>query len=71
VRGLNEGLIAGAGIDVFAREPLDPQSPLFLVNEKEKLVMTPHSIWASMEARTLLIDKVGQNIQEFLGGVDK
>ncbi|CAD5255088.1 MULTISPECIES: D-2-hydroxyacid dehydrogenase [unclassified Imperialibacter] len=71
VRGLNQGLIAGAGIDVFAREPLDPQSPLLLVNEKEKLVMTPHSIWASMEARTLLIDKVGQNIQEFLGGVDK
>jgi len=71
VRGLNEGLIAGAGIDVFASEPLDPQSPLLLVNEEEKLVMTPHSIWASMEARTLLIDKVGQNIQEFLGGVDK
>ncbi|WP_416866938.1 MAG: D-2-hydroxyacid dehydrogenase [Imperialibacter sp.] len=71
VRGLNEGLIAGAGIDVFAREPLDPQSPLLLVNEEEKLVMTPHSIWASMEARTLLIDKVEQNIQEFLGGVDK
>ncbi|WP_411273917.1 D-2-hydroxyacid dehydrogenase [Daejeonella sp.] len=65
-RALNENLIAGAGIDVFEKEPIDFQNPLLHVINSEKLVLTPHITWASIEARTLLIEKIGHNIQEFL-----
>jgi lactate dehydrogenase-like 2-hydroxyacid dehydrogenase len=30
----------------------------------------PHNAWASLEARTLLIDKVCENIKEFLAGIN-
>lgn len=39
LRALREGWIAGAGLDVFATEPLPPQSPLWTA---PRLVMTPH-----------------------------
>ena len=65
-RALNEGLIAGAGIDVFGQEPINPDNPLLQVTNRDKLVLTPHVAWASIESRTSLIEKVGQNIREFL-----
>lgn len=65
-RALNEELIAGAGVDVFEKEPVDSKNPLLNVANKEKLVLAPHVTWASTEARTLLMEKVGENIQEFL-----
>ena len=65
-RALNEDLIAGAGIDVFEIEPIDPRNPLLHVKNTEKLVLTPHITWASIEARTLLVEKIGHNIQEYL-----
>jgi glycerate dehydrogenase len=65
-QSLNENLLAGAGIDVFTTEPIASDNPLLQVRQKEKLVLTPHIAWASLEARTLLMEKVGQNLQEFL-----
>jgi glycerate dehydrogenase len=65
-RALNENLLAGAGIDVFETEPIKADNPLLQIKEPAKLVLTPHIAWASLEARTLLLDKVQQNIQEFL-----
>ena len=40
VRALQLGWIAGAGLDVFAQEPLDSQSPL--LQENLNLSLTPH-----------------------------
>ena len=65
-RALDGGLIAGAAVDVFEREPISAQNPLLHLKHKERLAMTPHSIWASLESRTVLIEKVAQNIQEFM-----
>ena len=65
-RALDNNLIAGAGIDVFENEPIDPLNPLLLIENKSKIVLTPHITWASIEARTLLVEKIGQNIEEFL-----
>ena len=65
-RALDEGLIAGAGIDVFTQEPINPKNPLLHVKNKEKLVLSPHVTWSSIEARTRLMEIVGRNIEAFL-----
>lgn len=65
-RALDEGLIAGAGLDVMQAEPIEPENPLLALQHPDRLVLTPHIAWSSVEARTLLVDRVGQNIREFL-----
>lgn len=40
VAALKEGRIAGAGLDVFEKEPVDPANPLLAM---ENVVVTPHS----------------------------
>ncbi len=65
-RALNEELIAGAGIDVFACEPIDPSNPLLSVTDKNKLILTPHGGWASLEARKVLVERIAHNILEFI-----
>ncbi|MDD3466653.1 MAG: D-2-hydroxyacid dehydrogenase [Campylobacterales bacterium] len=63
---LNQGVIAGYISDVFEKEPILSDSPLLSVKEKQKLVLTPHIAWASVEARRRLMDGVVKNIQSFL-----
>lgn len=65
-RALDKDLIAGAALDVFEEEPINADNPLLSIKNKHKLVMTPHIAWASVEARTELIDGVIKNIEEFL-----
>jgi len=52
------------GLDVFTKEPLDIKSPLLSVKNKERLYLTPHKAWTSIEAREKLIASVVQNIKE-------
>ena len=66
LKALDSDLIAGAAIDVYRQEPIEADSPLLQVKNKEKLVLTPHIAWASIESRTLLIKKIAQNIEDFL-----
>jgi D-3-phosphoglycerate dehydrogenase / 2-oxoglutarate reductase len=42
-QALNQGIIAGAALDVFDNEPLERESPLFGVDPNQ-LIMTPHII---------------------------
>jgi phosphoglycerate dehydrogenase-like enzyme len=42
-----DGVIAGAAIDVFDKEPPEPDFELF---ELENVILTPHLGWASEEA---------------------
>ncbi|PSR52308.1 D-2-hydroxyacid dehydrogenase [Adhaeribacter arboris] len=67
-QALNEDLIAGAGLDVFEKEPIQADNPLLKITNPQKLVLTPHVAWSSREARTLLMEKVIQNIEQFLEG---
>ena len=62
VKALNENLIAGAGVDVFTKEPLPEDSPFFSLNDKSKIILTPHIAWASKEARELLVSMIAKNI---------
>lgn len=65
-RALDKDLLAGAGLDVFEEEPINKDNPLLGIQKKEKLVMTPHMTWASVEARTELVDGIVENIKEFM-----
>jgi lactate dehydrogenase-like 2-hydroxyacid dehydrogenase len=54
------------GIDVVSKEPIEELNPLLRVKNKERLVLTPHIGWASVEARNRLILMVADNIKEFI-----
>lgn len=66
VRALDEERIAGAGLDVFTSEPLPIDSPLLAAKQPERLSLTPHTAWASAEARTRLITAIADNIRTIL-----
>ncbi|MDH4944849.1 D-2-hydroxyacid dehydrogenase [Sulfurimonas sp. C5] len=51
------------GLDVFTKEPLPSESPLLAVKNKNRLYMTPHIAWTSVEARDELIAGVIKNIE--------
>lgn len=66
---LNEGRLAGAGIDVFEQEPpLDTKHPL--LHSKNTLV-TPHVAFASEESMVMRAEIVFDNIQVWLNGSQK
>jgi glycerate dehydrogenase len=64
-RALNENVIAAAGIDVMEEEPIMQNNPLMKVVDKQKLLITPHMAWASMESRSRLIEGIARNIEQF------
>ncbi len=66
-RALDEDLIYGACIDVLNKEPVSADNPLLQIGNRDKLLITPHIAWASEESRTLLMEKVYENIKKFLG----
>ncbi|MCG3680678.1 D-2-hydroxyacid dehydrogenase [Aliarcobacter butzleri] len=54
------------GIDVVSKEPIEESNPLLKVKNKARLLLTPHIGWASIEARTRLVNMVAKNIEEFI-----
>ena len=68
-RALNENIIAAAGIDVLEQEPIQPSNPLMKIMDKDKILITPHMAWASMESRARLIEGIASNIEEYKLGV--
>jgi glycerate dehydrogenase len=62
-RALNENLIAGAALDVFEHEPINPNNPLLSVKNPEKLMLAPHTGWLSAEARQRLVEGVAEGIR--------
>lgn len=61
-RVIDNDLIAGAALDVFVKEPLPADHPLLHTRHPEKLRFTPHTAWASVEARSRLAHSIAQNI---------
>lgn len=60
---LNEGQLAGAGIDVLSVEPPVADNPLLTARN---CIITPHIAWASYEARKRLLHEVAENIRSFI-----
>lgn len=62
IKALQDGKIAGAGLDVTEAEPLDPESPLFAM---ENVVVTPHYAPATREAATKVSSIAAENLITF------
>ncbi|APW66554.1 hydroxyacid dehydrogenase [Poseidonibacter parvus] len=54
------------GIDVVNVEPIEESNPLLKVKNKDRLLLTPHIGWGSVEARTKLIELVANNVRNFI-----
>ncbi len=65
IKALEEGWIAGAGLDVFEQEPLSPDNPL---TKFKNVVLTPHIASATVEARTGMAELVAKNLIAFYKG---
>ena len=64
VAALNAGEIAGAAMDVFTTEPIPLTHVYRTVNDRSRLLLTPHIGWASVEAREALVAGIIGNIRE-------
>ena len=62
---LNNGIIAGAGVDVLSTEPPGTDNPLLAC---KKCFITPHIAWAGFETRTRLLKILEENLRAFLNG---
>jgi len=60
--------IAGAAIDVLAKEPPDDDHPYMKLLERPNFILTPHVAWASTEAMQTLSDQLIDNIENFVAG---
>lgn len=61
---VDEGVIAGAALDVFATEPLPLEHPFLKMKHPERMRFAPHVAWASVEARSRLVAIMAENIRK-------
>ena len=62
---LNQGVIAGAGLDVLSSEPPPSSNPLL---KAKNCLITPHTAWISKEARVRIMKVTAENIKAYLEG---
>ena len=65
-KALDEGWIAGAGLDVYEKEPLPADSPL---TKNEKAILTPHVGTATAETRRRIMLNAAESIRQVLSGL--
>lgn len=65
---LNQGKIAGAGVDVVSKEPILPSNPLL---KAKNCQITPHIAWAGFETRERLMKIALDNLEAYLAGSPK
>jgi D-3-phosphoglycerate dehydrogenase len=64
-QALERNLIAGAALDVFEPEPPDLSQPLF---RDERVIVTPHAAFASVESLIELRTRVARQVLDVLSG---
>ncbi len=55
-----------AGLDVLTPEPIADNNPLMNIVNQDRLLITPHIAWASIEARKKLLEGIVENIKTFM-----
>ena len=68
---LTENYILGAGLDVTGTEPMKDSNPLSKIKDSNRLIITPHMAWASIEARERCVSETCKNIEAFLKGENR
>lgn len=59
---IDKEIIAGAAVDVYSVEPLPLDHPFLKVKKSDRLILTPHIAWTSIESRRALIEGIAANI---------
>ena len=54
-----------AGLDVLCEEPMSADNPLVQFKDSKRLLITPHIAWASVEARTHLMEIIHGQVKDF------
>lgn len=62
---LNSERIAGAGLDVLSKEPMQETNPLY---GAKNCIITPHIAWAPLETRKRLVSLAAKNLKAFIEG---
>ncbi len=62
---LNTREIQAAGLDVLSAEPMSPDNPLRHFPDTGRLFITPHVAWASIEARSRLMETILGQVKDF------
>ena len=52
-------------------EPIVEGDPLGKIKDSNRLIITPHLAWASVEARTRCVEEVYLNLKAFMNGEDR
>jgi lactate dehydrogenase-like 2-hydroxyacid dehydrogenase len=65
-KAIDNNWIAGAALDVLAKEPIGIENPLLKLKNADKILITPHVAWTSVEARYRLIENIVSTIKDFL-----
>lgn len=65
---LNDGVIAGAALDVLSEEPPPADHPLL---GAKNCIVTPHIAWATREARERLLGMAVENLRAWLDGAPR
>ena len=65
IEALENGTIAGAGLDVQETEPPEENSPLYTM---DNVLLTPHMGWKGLETRQRLVSILADNIKQFMEG---
>lgn len=64
---LEQNELAAAGLDVLSVEPMSADNPLLRIKDSRRLLITPHIAWASIEARTNLMNIILEQIKSEIG----
>jgi D-2-hydroxyacid dehydrogenase (NADP+) len=67
IKALEEGWIAGAGLDVFEEEPLPEDSPLW---DMDNVIITPHHAGTSTRHLDRVVELFAENLRRYQDGDD-
>ena len=65
IEALQNGTIAGAGLDVQEQEPPAQDNPLY---DMDNVILTPHMGWKGLETRERLVSIIAEDVKGFFNG---